>query len=617
MTFTREVGAEPVPGYRLIEPLGVGGFGEVWKCEAPGGLCKAIKFVGRGDGVTSPAEQELAALQRVKSIRHPFILSLDRVEVIDGVLLIIMELADRSLNAVQAECQQRGQKGIPRDQLLDYLVEAAEALDWMNFEHGLQHLDIKPHNLFLVSNHVKVADFGLVHSLGDGPAGAVRQRRGGVTPLYAAPEILRGSFSRHSDQYSLAIAYQQLLTGTVPFWDENLYQLVHQHLSFEPNLNDLPVADRPLVARALAKVPEQRFESCSDFLRALLSVEPPPAVSTSVRPSGIWRRVLLPPRDEHPPAPPVAPSRGPQALAPTPIPIQAAERTRLVPVPTQPTQPCADTPPLAADLNATLPPVIPFASLLGEPPTPGTVLPPLAQLVQAVWCPSEPQTVAGPQNARYHLHPDGSWEHHCPVEAFPGTVPIKVEGFRAHWNARVTGREGDSFALQLDLQAPRRFWERAKGPPRRLQVELRVEPLGPLRKRLTEAHVRIRAVSGPAEEMARVLAEMGPRLLDSLRSFLQAGPEQRRRQRHACPLPLHVYPVLPHLQLAELLVGVGRSISTGGISFHVAGPPPAEQLYLHFPGVAAARDYALLARVVRRQPDGAGGFEVGAMFPST
>ena len=45
MSWLREPNAEPIPGYRLIEPLGSGGFGEVWKCEAPGGMFKAIKFV--------------------------------------------------------------------------------------------------------------------------------------------------------------------------------------------------------------------------------------------------------------------------------------------------------------------------------------------------------------------------------------------------------------------------------------------------------------------------------------------------------------------------------------------------------------------------------------------
>src|SRR5262249_11674335 len=147
-------GYEPIPGYRLAEFLGRGGFGEVWKCVAPGGILKAVKFVhGNLTGLESDsaqARQELDALERVKAIRHPFILSLDRVEIVDGQLVIVMELADRSLQERFDECRAAGEPGIPRDELLGYLLEAAEALDVMNLRHGLLHLDIKPGNLFLI-----------------------------------------------------------------------------------------------------------------------------------------------------------------------------------------------------------------------------------------------------------------------------------------------------------------------------------------------------------------------------------------------------------------------------------------------------------------------------------
>src|SRR5437016_13879855 len=104
MPFRLESGAEPIPGYKLIERLGGGGFGEVWKCVAPGGLLKAIKIVyGNLNGLdvdSARAEEERRAVERSKAIRHPFLLSMDRVENIGGELVIVTELAGQDLHQV-------------------------------------------------------------------------------------------------------------------------------------------------------------------------------------------------------------------------------------------------------------------------------------------------------------------------------------------------------------------------------------------------------------------------------------------------------------------------------------------------------------------------------------
>ncbi len=260
--------AEPIPGYKLIEPLGKGGFGEVWKAEAPGGLLKAIKLVhgsmrsGHGEEVL--VEQELKALTCVRGVRHPYILSMDRFDIIDGQLIIVMELADKNLWDRFMEYVGQSKSGIPRDELLRYLEETAEALDLMNIQYRLQHSDIKPQNLFLVHNHIKVADFGLVKDLK-----GVRANSGGFSPLYAAPETFEGWVSEHSDQYSLAIVYQELLTGQRPFDGKNPRMLMLQHMQQQPNLEALPEADRVAIGRSLSKKPEERFPTCSEMVLAL------------------------------------------------------------------------------------------------------------------------------------------------------------------------------------------------------------------------------------------------------------------------------------------------------------------------------------------------------------
>lgn len=936
-SWTREAGAQPIPGYRLIEPLGKGGFGEVWKCEAPGGLFKAIKFVPSQDEQAGPGNQERQALQLVKTIRHPFILSLDRVETVEGVLVIVMELADKSLYGLLGDYQAQNQQGIPREELLGYLLEVAEALDWMNFGHGLQHLDIKPHNLFLVSNHVKVADFGLVDRLTDVDK-TQHQRQGGITPLYAAPELLNGTVSRHCDQYSLAIVYQQLLTGTVPFWCQNMFQLMMLHMTGEPNLTPLPAEDRPIVARALGKRAEDRFPSCLDFMQALVCGNSSAKVDLPRRAAGVkkffsslsssetarnseavdtrpdqdqQRSVLSPSstspsgRDSHAKTPslgsiasvprtvshdkrsglsrrPSRPSLGHaptcvslpgyrflQCVSQTPLgdvwkvvdaqdqprramclhnfveqdptlierlqafnhpalpAIEAAwspsgrlvlvsdefeqtlrdrlelcqkqglpgipreellgylrtvaealdslyqqhglphlelnprtvvlreagvwmldfgllplvwlptgqtagslnaryaapelfEKPDLTGIPpgeaaraalmgragstadqfslaliyaemlngiapqaprfAPPTHrraggrrrshrdsgmillggqpridldlvPACDRPLLSKALHDDaqqrfpscvalvdalqtavsttarrdslyhrLPGVIPFSSLQGEPPPKGIVLPSASELVINLVRPNAvsmrpARTILGSQNTRYVLQGNDVWECKCPVQVFSGALLLKTEGFRAEWRACIAEQQADRFVFHLDLPQAR-SGERDNASPPRIAFELEVQSRPDSAKHYAEVRMRVSPISGDRNRLSRQLAELAPRLFDSMRRYLQAGPEQRSEDRWQCPQPLHVYPVMPDLELEEVLEGISRNISLRGISFRVAKAPNTELAYLHWHRSVKVSPYAVLARIIRVQSMPGGGFEVGAVFPS-
>ncbi|HLW68231.1 MAG TPA: serine/threonine-protein kinase [Gemmataceae bacterium] len=266
-------GLEPVPGYRLVEGLGRGGFGEVWKAEAPGGFTVALKFVllvGRA----GPAETR--ALDLIRHIRHPNLLATFGSWEKDGLLVIAMELADCTLGDRLAESVRRGRNGIPRDELLGYMLEAAKGLDYLNSpvhevdgreNVSVQHRDIKPQNILLIGGGVKVADFGLARLLEQ----TVVSHSGSLTPLYAPPEFFNGQTTRTSDQYALAITYCQLRGGRLPF-DGNVAQVTAGHLYRAPDLSMIQEAERPVVLRALAKEPEARWPSCEEFVEALASL---------------------------------------------------------------------------------------------------------------------------------------------------------------------------------------------------------------------------------------------------------------------------------------------------------------------------------------------------------
>jgi hypothetical protein len=283
MAVRIEPQSEPIPGYKLLDRLGAGGFGEVWKAEAPGGIFKAIKIIhgdlrSKDTDLLRYAEQELKALKRVKQVRHPYLLALDRYDIVDGRLMIVMELADCNLWDRFREHRDKGLPGIPRDELMLYMTETAEVLDLMNDQFQLQHLDIKPQNLFLLYNHVKVADFGQVKDL----EGFVASVTGGITPVYAAPETFDGIITRYCDQYSLACVYQELLTGVRPFDGTSMSHLLMQHIQLPPNLEPSPAHDRPALNRALAKRPEDRWPSVAAFVRGLREAGSPASVSGRV-----------------------------------------------------------------------------------------------------------------------------------------------------------------------------------------------------------------------------------------------------------------------------------------------------------------------------------------------
>jgi formylglycine-generating enzyme required for sulfatase activity len=260
---------EPIPDYRLVRRLGDGGSGEVWQATAPGGYDTALKFV-RLDKRLGQAEAEHR--ENLTRVRHDHLLPVYASWVVDGYLILQMELAEKTLADECADCLKAGQPGIPAARLHEYLRHAAEGLDYLNHDCGIIHRDIKPANLMLVRKTVKVADFGMAKKLDE----AARSRTGGFTLHYAAPELFDGRKTPTTDQYSLAVTYCELLTGKLPF-NGSWHELITKHASEPPNLLMLPEGERPVVARAMAKAPHERWPSCRAFVEALTQRSASPA----------------------------------------------------------------------------------------------------------------------------------------------------------------------------------------------------------------------------------------------------------------------------------------------------------------------------------------------------
>ncbi len=299
MSREYKVGEELVPGFRLSGFLGRGGFGQVWRCQAPGGAELALKIIDldREEGL-----REYRALRLVKRIRHANLVPVvacwlrdSEGRVLEGLaesdyptecfrgtlsvgrpaeLVIAMGLGEKNLLDRLHECQAQGQQGIPPAELLDYLEDAARGLDFLNSPRhdlgdgpvAIQHCDVKPQNILIVGAAAQVCDFGLARVLSD-----VRQTRATVTVAYAAPECIKGNPpSATTDQYSLAVSFIELRTGRLPFADDaSAAQILRAHLDGALDLSGLSPEEQEVIRRATALDPDMRYPSALRMVRAL------------------------------------------------------------------------------------------------------------------------------------------------------------------------------------------------------------------------------------------------------------------------------------------------------------------------------------------------------------
>ncbi len=257
-------------GYKLIKRLGAGTFGEVWKAEAPGGVDVAVKIIHRPID-HAEAQKELQALGVIKGLRHAFLLPVQAFWPMQDRLVIAMELADGSLRDELKKAVAGGRAGIPPEELLRYVREASEALDFLH-ERRVLHRDVKPDNILVLQHHTKLADLGL--------AGLLEEQRSFMdticgSPPYMAPEVWGGHATAQSDQYGLAASYVELRLNRLLFPARQSPEMMYGHLQRVPDLAPLAEAEQRVLLKALAKDPARRFATCGAFAEALRDVLAP------------------------------------------------------------------------------------------------------------------------------------------------------------------------------------------------------------------------------------------------------------------------------------------------------------------------------------------------------
>jgi serine/threonine-protein kinase len=268
--FDLQPGAQPFPGYVLHLPLGRGGCGEVWEAIGPDGQPVALKFMRCRN--TAMATKEVRSFQALSKLRHTNLLRVYQVFLQSEYLVIAMELADGSLlDLLDAYLDEYG-TALPADQVCNYFGQAAKAVDFLNsMRHSqdgrkvaFQHCDIKPSNILICGETIKLADFGLATAM---TSGLEAHGRSG-TLHFAAPEVFRGQLSDRTDQYALAVSYYLLRTGQVPFRDTPP-TFTSTYTRGQPDLSALPARERVIIARSLSVSPVHRWPTCAALMAQL------------------------------------------------------------------------------------------------------------------------------------------------------------------------------------------------------------------------------------------------------------------------------------------------------------------------------------------------------------
>jgi serine/threonine protein kinase/streptogramin lyase len=268
-------------GYRLEALLGRGGMGVVYKAYDP----RLKRYVALKLIAPELSEDErfrdrfLAETELAASLEHPNVVPIHDAGEVEGQLYLAM----RYVEGGELKTLLEKEGALEPARAVAMCGQTAAALDAAH-ARGLVHRDVKPSNVLLDENeHVYLADFGLSRRLAD-PGGHGEAGFSVGTPAYAAPEQIEGGDADgRADVYSLGCLMFECLTGQPPFKRDSELAVLWAHVQEPPpnasehNGPELPVEIDPVLAKAMAKDPDDRYSSCGGLVvaaREALGVHP-------------------------------------------------------------------------------------------------------------------------------------------------------------------------------------------------------------------------------------------------------------------------------------------------------------------------------------------------------
>ncbi len=290
---------ETVSHYRVIELLGAGGMGVVYKAEDTRlKRLVALKFLPLGLVQDREAKERLVhEAQAASALDHPNICTIHEIdETSDGQLFLAMAYYEGET------LKERVARGpLTADEALDFIAQVARAVAAAH-EAGIIHRDIKPANIILTRRgELKLLDFGLAKLTGQTALTRTGSTLG--TVAYMPPEQIAGrGADQRSDVWALGIVFYEMLAGQRPFGGAHEVAVLRAIADDTPRpLRDVrpetPAEFEPIVARALQKEPKDRYASAREFLQDVEALRSARSITTSLPATqpparGVDRRVL-------------------------------------------------------------------------------------------------------------------------------------------------------------------------------------------------------------------------------------------------------------------------------------------------------------------------------------